>query len=157
MVPRVAIAVAVLLLAGCGFATSTSPPRLEAIKGLLEPGGVSMELVDPSRLAGLPVSRDAAEVIARKEHTIRGPGEPEPPIGHIETWAATVTVQPRPLQQIAGGTHTAWLVALVLPDNIGSELVIVDATTGAVVRTDSSPAGMESLPGDWETTGPSSS
>ena len=140
------------MLAACGAITGTPPPRFEAIKGLMEPGGVSMEFIDPSRLGGLPISRAAAEAAAREQHAARGPGEREPIVDHLETWAASVTVAGRP--GIPGGTHTAWLVALVEPGGIGAEMVIVDATSGAVVATDSSPLGTEFVPGDWQTAEP---
>ena len=113
---------------------------------LLEPGGVSIELLDPSRLDGSPVSREAAERIAREAHAVRGPGETEPVIDHVETYAANVTVQARPRRQVPGGTHTAWLVALVESDANAAELVIVDSITGRVVPYDSSPVGVELLP-----------
>ena len=151
--PKVVIALALAtMLAGCGVVTGTLPPRFEAIKTLMAPGGVGMEFIDPSQLAGLPISRAAAEAAARTQHAVRGPGEREPVVDHLETWAASVTLTPRP--GIPGGTHTAWLVALVEPDGIAAELVIVDANSGAVVATDSSPLGTEFLPGDWQTAGP---
>jgi hypothetical protein len=150
---RLVIALAVsTVFAGCGVVTGTPPPRFEAIRNLMEPGGVGMEFIDPSQMGGLPISRGAAEAAARTQHAVRGPGEREPVADHLETWAASVTVTPRP--GIPGGTHTAWLVALVEPGGIAAELVIVDAASGAVLATDSSPLGTEFLPGDWQTSGP---
>lgn len=142
----VAALVAAWMVAGCGLSTETPPPRFDGIAKLLEPGGVSMELLDPSRLDGSPVSREAAERIAREAHAVRGPGELEPVIDHVETYAAKVTVQARPRLQVPGGTHTAWLVALVEPDVNAAELVIVGSTSGSVVPYDSSPVGVELLP-----------
>jgi hypothetical protein len=136
-----------VFVTSCALVPSTPPPRFTAVSELLAVGGVQVELVDPARLAGFPVSQDAAVATARAAHQERGPGEPEPEIGAVEVYAANVSVVARPKRGIAGGSHVAWLVALVNADDpAGAEVVIVDAINGAVVPYDSSPLGIDALP-----------
>ena len=122
-------------------APATPPPSIVAIAELLKPAGVSMQLMDPVRLAGRQVSQDDAVAAARAAHADRPRGEPEPVIDHVEVYAAAVSILPRPLRGVPGGKHVAWLVALV--DSQATELVIVDSDTGAVIEYDASPSASD--------------
>jgi hypothetical protein len=136
------------LVAACGVVQpETPPPRLVSIATLLEPGGVTITMMDPARLVGLPVTREQAAATARAVHARRGHGEVELPVGSIEVYPATVTIVPRPRRGITGGSHVAWLVALVNADDQNvAELVIVDAATGAVVPYEAAPLAVDALP-----------
>jgi hypothetical protein len=132
-----------LALLACA-APATPPPSIVAIAELLKPAGVSMELMKPARLSGRECSQDEAVATARAAHAGRPPGEPEPMIGHVELYAAAVSVVARPVRGVPGGSHVAWLVALA--DSQATELVIVDADTCAVVAYDASPSARDFLP-----------
>lgn len=133
-----------LALVACA-APATPPPNILAIAELLKPAGVSIELMDPVRLAGRQVSQDDAVDAALAAHADRPPGEPEPAIDHVEVFAAAVSILPRPVRGVPGGNHVAWLVALV-DRSQATELVIVDSDSGAVIVYDASPSALDLLP-----------
>ncbi len=140
------LALVAVLVTSCAPVPLAPSPRFTAVAELLAVGGVHIELVDPARIAGAPVSQDEAVATARTAHQARGLGEPKPEIGAVEVYAANVTVVARPRRGIPGGSHLAWLVALVNADDpAGAEVVIVDAVNGAVVPYDSSPLVIDAL------------